>query len=383
MLENQLTMGIVGTSNKENEFRVPIFPSHFERIDEHLRKRIFIENGYGDRFNVSKKKLEVLFAGIMSREELFKKCDIILLLKPTQKDFIYFQEGQILWGWTHCVQGESITQVGIDKKMTFISNEAMFTWKLNESKGIHIFHKNNEIAGYCSVLHALQLAGLTGYYGPPRKVAILSFGSTAKGALQALLGQGFHDIYIYSQRSPYTVSAPISSSRIKQFMRYKSGSTEVVVKESNGKTKSIAEELASYDIIVNCTLQDTDYPIMYFTDGELELIKEGTLIIDVSCDYKMGFSFAVPNSFEKPTVQMNRGITYYAVDHTPTYLWNSSTYEISQCIIPFINVVMGGKEAWQKNMTIDKAIEIQDGNILNNRILRFQNRKSSYPYSKL
>ena len=27
---------------------------------------------------------------------------------------------------------------------------------------LHVFHKNNELAGYCSVLHALQLPGQRG-----------------------------------------------------------------------------------------------------------------------------------------------------------------------------------------------------------------------------
>ena len=38
-------------------------------------------------------------------------------------------------------------------------------WKADGGFGLHVFHKNNEIAGYCSVLHALQLCGSTGDYG--------------------------------------------------------------------------------------------------------------------------------------------------------------------------------------------------------------------------
>jgi len=35
-------------------------------------------------------------------------------------------------------------------------------WQADGGFGLHVFHKNNEIAGYCSVLHAMQLAGITG-----------------------------------------------------------------------------------------------------------------------------------------------------------------------------------------------------------------------------
>ena len=43
---------------------------------------------------------------------------------------------------------------------------------------------------------------------------------------------------------------------------------------------------------------------------------------------------------------------------------------------------MGGKNAWQEDMTIRKSIEIEEGKILNKDILVFQNRKDDYPHEK-
>jgi hypothetical protein len=40
-------------------------------------------------------------------------------------------------------------------------------WHDDGSFSLHVFHKNNELAGYCSVLHAMQLIGTTGEYGRP------------------------------------------------------------------------------------------------------------------------------------------------------------------------------------------------------------------------
>ena len=45
-----LTLGVVATSAKENERRLPIHPRHLDRIDPELRGRIFLEHGYGERF---------------------------------------------------------------------------------------------------------------------------------------------------------------------------------------------------------------------------------------------------------------------------------------------------------------------------------------------
>ncbi|MDP6154773.1 MAG: N(5)-(carboxyethyl)ornithine synthase [Candidatus Thermoplasmatota archaeon] len=381
MNDDELKMGVIGSSKKENEHRVPIFPSHLLELDGSLRKRIYIEEGYGERFGVPDEELKKLVAGVMTRELLFEKSDIVLLPKPTKGDFSHFQEGQILWGWPHCVQGEPITQVGIDKKMTFIAWEAMYIWKKDEFKDLHIFHKNNEMAGYCSVLHAIGLAGMTGHYGPAKRAAVISFGSTGRGAIHALMGLGYTDITLFTQRPEYSVIAPIPSVKHGRYMRKRPESSEVLVTKDNN-TILITEELASYDIIVNCILQDTDKPLMFVRNTDLCKLKPGALIIDVSCDLGMGFEFARPTSFEEPNFMIDK-IIYYAVDHSPSYLWRSASYEISSALLPFIETVMGGKEAWEKDPTIRKAIEIENGRILNPKIISFQNRTNEYPYPKL
>ena len=52
MSAGELTMGVVGTSTKENELRAPIDPVHVGSIHPDLRGRIWLERGYGERFGV-------------------------------------------------------------------------------------------------------------------------------------------------------------------------------------------------------------------------------------------------------------------------------------------------------------------------------------------
>ena len=382
MSSDNLTLGVVGTSTKENEFRLPIHPDHFPQLNPTLKNQVFVERGYGSRYGIDEGYLKEYTAGIMSRQDLFKHCNVILLPKPTEADLPLFQEEQILWGWPHCVQGEAITQVGIDRRMTFIAWEAMYSWKTAEIPAQHTFYRNNELAGYCSVLHGLQLHGITGQYGAARRAAIISFGSTARGAVYALRGLGFTDITVYSQRPSYAIQNRIPSIRYRQMRRVASDRAEVEVDGIENRSVAMVDELANYSIIVNCVLQDPNRPLMFIKGDGVKRLARGTLIVDVSCDLKMGFDFARPTSFEAPTFQIIDGVTYYAVDHSPSLLWNAATYEISAALLPYIDVVMGGEEAWQENLTIRKAIEIKNGVILNSNILRFQNRQSEYPHSK-
>ena len=50
------------------------------------------------------------------------------------------------------------------------------------------------------------------------------------------------------------------------------------------------------------------------------------------------------------------GARYYAVDHSPSYLWNTATRNISRALRPFIRDVLSGPEAWQANPTLRRSI---------------------------
>jgi len=61
---DQLSLGVLGTSNKENEFRLPIHPQHFDRIDADLLARIVLETGYGRHYGVTDDYLATKVSGI-------------------------------------------------------------------------------------------------------------------------------------------------------------------------------------------------------------------------------------------------------------------------------------------------------------------------------
>ena len=142
----------------------------------------------------------------------------------------------------------------------------------------------------------------------------------------------------------------------------------------------VARFLAEHDIIVNCVLQDTDAPLMFMTDDDLAEMTSGTLVVDVSCDEGMGFSWARPTSFTDPTFVVGDNVLHYGVDHSPSYLWNSATWENSEALLPFLRTVLGGSSAWDADPTIRRAIEIRDGVIQNPAILSFQGRSPLHPH---
>jgi len=100
----------------------------------------------------------------------------------------------------------------------------------------------------------------------------------------------------------------------------------------------------------------------------------------VSCDRGMGFSWARPTSFAQPMLTVGNNVRYYGVDHSPSYLWDSATWEISEALLPYLRPVLTGPAGWDANQTVRRAIEIRDGVIQNQRILSFQHRLPDYPH---
>ncbi|WP_405181363.1 N(5)-(carboxyethyl)ornithine synthase [Nocardia sp. NBC_01377] len=376
----QLSVGVVATSRKDDEHRLAIHPAHLDRIDPGLRERIYLEHGYGDRFDYSDERLAPLVAGHRTREQLFAECDIVLLPKPLAEDLENLRPGQVVWGWPHCVQDERMTQLAVDRGLTLIAWEAMNHWTKEGNFSVHVFHKNNELAGYCSVLHALQLRGSSGDYGRRMRAAVISFGATARGAVRALSALGISDVTVLTQRSVSAVASPFASVRMQHFVRDPANPTRILALKEP-EPGPLAEMLANYDVVVNCILQDTEEPLMFVMNEDLHLFPRGTLFIDVSCDSGMGFEWARPTSFAEPMFDVGEGLHYYGVDHSPSYLWNSATWENSEALLEFLPIVMAGPDAWDGNETVRRAIEIREGRVQNLRILSFQGRAAAHPYA--
>lgn len=374
-----LGLGVIGSSAKENERRLPIHPDHLRSLDADLRARITLEHGYGALFGVEDASLAEHVAGFASRDQLLADSDVVLLPKPQLSDVAAMGPGQVLWGWPHCVQDTDLTQVAIDRRLTVIAFEAMNHWTRDGTVGLHVFHKNNELAGYCSVLHALQLAGLTGDYGRRLSAVVIGFGATARGAVTALNAHGVHQVAVLTNREVAAVGSPIHSVRIRQFEHDQEDEHRSHVITERGR-EPLAAYLAENDIVVNCTLQDTAHPLVYLRETDLAAFRPGSLVVDVSCDLGMGFSFARPTSFDEPTFVVGDNVLYYGVDHSPSYLWSSATWENSSALVPFVRRVLEGGPGWDADETLSRAIEIRDGRVVNPAILAFQGREAEPPY---
>lgn len=372
-------IGVIGTSKKEDERRVPIHPEHLTRLPEDIRRKLIFEKGYGKPFNIEDEEIAKQSGGIATRSEILSDIGSAIIAKPVLSDLEELKTGGILWGYPHCAQQTQITQTAIDRKLTLIAFEDMFVWSPKGRIGRHTFYKNNEMAGYAAVIHALQLKGIDGHYGNQRKVIIFSFGAVSRGAIYALKAHGFRDITICVQRPDHEVREEILDVNYVRIKKGEASEPRLKVIEHDGSERSLLDLISESEIIVNGIYQDTDHPINFVIEEEKSRLKPGALIIDVSCDEGMGFYFAKPTTFKNPILSIDN-IDYYAVDHTPSYFWESASRAISAALIVHLAAVIAGPASWKRSATIKNAINIDNGVVVKEAILRFQNREADYPH---
>lgn len=311
-------------SDKENENRRALVPQHIVNISN--KSQVFIEAGYGNVLGFSDKDYSDQGIKVCSRDEAMTK-DIVCDPKIGDAEYLKKLDHQTVFGWIHAVQNPLITDTLISKNLTAFAWEDMF------ENGRHVFYRNNEIAGEASIMHAFQCHGVFPY---GLKVAVLGRGNVAMGAIKALHYLGAI-VTVYDRRTERTLH----------------------------------DNIGQYDVFVNAILWDTTREDHIIYRSDLKRMKQGALIIDISCDRAGSVETSVPTTIEKPDYMID-GIRHYVVDHTPSLFWKTSSFEISAQASRFFDMLIEDKAT--NNQCLIDALAVENGKIIDQRINKFQHR---------
>lgn len=310
-------------SHKENEKRRALIPADIRKIQH--KSAIYVERGYGNVLGYSDDDYSDCGVHICSRNEALNK-DILCDPKIGDAEYLaYLHKGQIIWGWIHAVQNKEIAEKIINSQATAIAWEEMFY------KGKHLFWRNNEIAGEAAIMHAYSLYGIFPY---DTKVALIGNGNVARGAYKILVSLGA-DVTQYTRKT-------------EQLFR---------------------EELDKYDVIVNALLWDISRKDHIIYKKDLIRMKRNSLIIDISCDKCGAIESSIPTTINNPIYTVN-GVIHYVVDHTPSIFYQTISKELSSVCANYIDYLIEGNF----DSVLNKALIIKDGNVIDNKIIEFQNK---------
>ena len=318
------TIGLI-KSHKENEFRRALIPSDIKYIKN--ASYIYIEKGYGEALGYTDKQyLDLGIAGVCTREEILTK-DIICDPKIGDAEYLGKLKNKILFGWIHAVQNKDICD------QIVIGNNTAIAWEDMYEDGRHCFWRNNEIAGEAAIMHAFLLHGIFPYNC---KVAVLGRGNVARGAIKTLHFLGA-DTTVYDRK------------------------TEALFRK----------EIGEYDVIVNAILWDTSRVDHIIYHEDLKRMKQGAMIIDVSCDRCGGIETSIPTTISNPDYMLD-GIRHYVVDHTPSLFYKTASIDISKVFVKYADLLIEEKN--KNNQTLLGSTIIENGLIFDKKILEFQKK---------
>ena len=76
-------------------------------------------------------------------------------------------------------------------------------------------------------------------------------------------------------------------------------------------------------------------------------------------------------------------VRYYGVDHSPSYLWDSATWEISEALLPYLaDRARRADGVGRRPRPSAGPSRSEDGVIRNPSILAFQSRSAEFPHPR-
>lgn len=314
-------------SHKNNERRRALLPNDLDKIRyvDHL----LFEKGYGESVGHSDEEYLAKGARIGTREEVLK-CRMIVDVKLGDADYLdELEEGKLLIGWAHTVQKTDFTETMLRQHHTILAWEEIF------EDGRYIFYRNREVAGEAAVIQAYRYCGKMPY---DTKVAIIGNGQTAKGALRILHGLGA-EVDVFGRKLE----------------------------------KLFKKKMFEYDVIINCVMWDTRRTDHLVSCEDVKRMKDGTMIIDVSCDPHLGIETSHETTIADPVYVVD-GVIHYAVDNTPAMYPITVSKVLSEGFAPYVDSIL--EEVYPESL--EKAFVIRDGHILDQRIRDFREARGLF-----
>lgn len=291
--------------------------------------RIVIERGAGEGAHFSDQQYSEAGAIIADDVKEVYKADIILMVAPPNlKEIDLLKHGQtVISALQLPIQPKNFLQKLMDKKITAIA----FDYITDEDGIFPIVRAMSEIAGTTSVLIAAELlnntnkgkgmmfGGVTGI--SPTEVVVLGAGTVGEFACRAALGLGAN-VKVFNN-SIYKLR------RLQEMVGHR-------VYTSIIQPKALTKALKEADVVIGAirAIDNGRTPVMV-TEEMVKIMKEGSVIVDVSIDKGGCFETSQVTSHENPTYT-KYGVVHYCVPNIASRVAKTSSYALSNVIAPAI-----------------------------------------------
>jgi alanine dehydrogenase len=324
---------------KTKENRVAMTPAGVEQMVTHGHQ-VFVEATAGEGSGFSDNQYEKAGAAILATpKEIYEKSEMVMKVKePLPVEFPLIREGQILFTYFHFAADEGLTRAIMDSGCVAVAYETVE----RPDRSLPLLTPMSEVAGRMAIQEGAKylektfggkgilLGGVPGV--EQGTVTVIGAGVVGTNAAMVACGIGAK-VYLLDTNL--------------QRLRYLS---EVMPKNCfllMSSPATIRKLLKESDLVVGAVLIPGAAAPRLITREMLNLMKKGSVIVDVAIDQGGCIETAKPTTHDNPIYEVE-GIIHYCVANMPGAVSMTSTLALTNATLPY--AVEIASKGWQKAM---------------------------------
>ncbi|MDR1601664.1 MAG: alanine dehydrogenase [Tannerella sp.] len=348
---------------KNSENRVAITPGGVRELVKRGHT-VHVQQSAGENSGFSDAEYRSSGAEILpSIEDIYRHAGMILKVKePIAGEYPLVRSGQMLFTYFHFASEETLLKAMLASGATCIAYETVEA----EDRTLPLLIPMSEVAGRMSIQEGARylekphggkgilLGGVPGV--KPAHILILGGGVVGYNAALVAAGSG----------ADVTV-ADISLPRL----RYLDSIMPANVKTLYSSTHNIEQELPRTDLVIGAVLIPGAKAPRLLTRDMLQLLKKGSVLVDVAIDQGGCFETSHPTTHAEPVYEVD-GILHYCVANIPGAVPYTSTLALTSATLPYVFKLadLGWKEACRNDPGLKSGVNVAGGKITHPEVAR-------------
>lgn len=341
---------------KNHEYRVGLIPSSVRELVANGHQ-VIIEHHAGLGIGFDDQAYETAGATVVkSASEVFRVSDMIIKVKePQSEECKMLREGQVLFTYLHLAPDPKQTRLLQESGCIAIAYETV----TGKNGGLPLLAPMSEVAGRMSIQagatsleitnggSGILLGGVPGV--APAKVVILGGGVVGTNAVRMAMGLGARVVVIdKSLERLYHLDLQFGSKIITIY----------------STTDAIERHITSADLVIGAVLVPGGSAPKLVTREMLKLMRQGSVLVDVSIDQGGCFETSRPTTHQDPTYVVD-GVVHYCVSNMPGAVPRTSTFALNNATLPFALALAnyGYKQAMRQDPHLMNGLNVCRGKI--------------------
>ncbi len=339
---------------KTNENRVALTPVGAEVLVNHGHK-VFVQTRGGEGSGFSDADYKKAGAKILkTAREIFSTADMIMKVKePIKQEYNLIKKGQIVFTYFHFASSKPLTDAMMKNKCIAIAYETV----QKKDGSLPLLIPMSEVAGRMAPQEGAKylektmggrgvlLGGVPGT--EPANVVVLGGGIVGTNAAKIAAGFG--------------AKVTIMDNNLYR-LRYLDDVMPKNCTTMMSNPHNIREAIKTADLVIGAVLIPGAKAPHLITRDMLKLMKEGSVVVDVSVDQGGCIETCKPTTHENPTYVVD-GVLHYCVANMPGAVPFTSTLGLTNATLPYAVEIAnkGWLEAVRSNEEIKLGLNMHDG----------------------